>query len=147
MVQYACPKCGELMSSPDSMVGQSETCKVCGNVAIVPGQRGVASVTPQIPPLPLVSGGAVPVSDQSRAPSVQTIVETVSRWRILRGLVEEKIQEQLGGAEVVVALVGAYKGHRVLGIIVTLLLCPLTLLLMGLLIIPGLIWLLVPGYS
>lgn len=36
MIEYACPQCGESMNSPDSMVGQAETCPACGNVTLVP---------------------------------------------------------------------------------------------------------------
>ncbi len=147
MISYKCPKCGQSMSSPDSMGGQSETCKVCGNITIVPSQGSVASVPQRMPPLPPTSGTAPAKypSVQPRSLYTRTSVESASRWRRLRYLVEERIQEELGPAETVVALVGARKGHIVWAIIVTLLLFPLTLLLIALLVIPGLIWLLYLG--
>lgn len=94
-------------------------------VEVAPG--AVARVRYNMPPWMLAKG---------------SLVETVDRWRIFRNLVEERIQEQLGEAEAVLALVGTRKGHFVLALVATLLLLPLTILLMALLVIPGLIWLL-----
>ena len=44
MITYSCPKCGEVMSSPGSMSGQSETCPRCGNMCSVPFEKHVAQI-------------------------------------------------------------------------------------------------------
>ncbi len=36
MIDFNCPKCGELLSVPDSLTGKVETCPTCGNVCVVP---------------------------------------------------------------------------------------------------------------
>ena len=37
MIEFNCPKCGEAISSPDSLVGMNETCPTCGDECQVPG--------------------------------------------------------------------------------------------------------------
>lgn len=39
MISYVCPRCGGEMSSPDTLVGQPETCPSCGNVTVVPEDK------------------------------------------------------------------------------------------------------------
>lgn len=43
MIEFQCPKCGEMMSVPDSLVGQAETCPECGNVAIVSAPQTIGA--------------------------------------------------------------------------------------------------------
>ena len=62
MIDFTCPKCGAEMSSPDSLVGESETCPSCGNVTLVPEPDKDESVDaslllpPLLPPLREPSG-------------------------------------------------------------------------------------------
>lgn len=41
MIYYGCPKCEAPMSSPESLVGEPQTCPQCGNVTMVPGAQNV----------------------------------------------------------------------------------------------------------
>ena len=50
MIDYKCPKCGEAMSSPDSMAGGKETCPSCGENATVSGKATDVSRTRPIAP-------------------------------------------------------------------------------------------------
>ncbi len=36
MIEFLCPKCGELLSVPDSLAGQQETCPTCDYVIPIP---------------------------------------------------------------------------------------------------------------
>jgi len=39
MIRYACTECGAVLESPSSLVGQQDTCPVCGQVSTVPQAR------------------------------------------------------------------------------------------------------------
>jgi hypothetical protein len=43
MIEYPCPKCRQTMSSPDSLLGQAETCPECGSVTVVPAPQATAA--------------------------------------------------------------------------------------------------------
>lgn len=51
MIDFRCPKCGNMMIAPEPRVGQNETCPACGNVCAVPRpnamQGAVTSAGPQ----------------------------------------------------------------------------------------------------
>ena len=49
MIQYRCTKCGTILESPDSMVGQEDKCPLCGQVCVVPAPmpRGNHTVNAQ----------------------------------------------------------------------------------------------------
>ena len=49
MIDYTCSKCGERMSSPALMVGESETCPVCGACVTVPASTEADSQGPPHP--------------------------------------------------------------------------------------------------
>ncbi len=51
MIDYSCPKCGNRMSSPDGLAGQSETCPNCGNTAAVPQPQPIVLTQPSPPPV------------------------------------------------------------------------------------------------
>ena len=63
VIDFKCPKCGEGLSAPDSLAGQSETCPECGNVATVP-----APPTPTAP-LPSSIPQPTPLKALAEAPS------------------------------------------------------------------------------
>ena len=44
MVEYECPACGEPLQSPDSLVGQMDTCPVCGSCFPLTGRSKKAQI-------------------------------------------------------------------------------------------------------
>ena len=48
MIEFRCPCCGEPLQSPDSMVGQKESCPACGQQSVVPAAE--KSKTEQLSP-------------------------------------------------------------------------------------------------
>ena len=53
MIRYACTRCGALLESPTSLVGQQDRCPVCGQVCTVPETpAGASSPPPPKPPPP-----------------------------------------------------------------------------------------------
>ena len=99
MMDFKCPKCGEEVSVPDSVCGQTETCPHCGNVTIVPErepvmveQVGIGSGTPTPPDGPRPSQIS---SGDSRPPAESTDRKWHCQMRGQRfGPVEEAVMKQ-----------------------------------------------------
>jgi len=78
MIYYGCPKCQAPMASPDSMIGQAETCTECGNVATVPNSphpsapAAVAVLPPT--PTPVAAPPSAPAAGLSRGPNDRTVL-------------------------------------------------------------------------
>ena len=47
MINFGCPACGELMSVPDSLIGDTQACPRCGACAKVPRPLDVAAQFPR----------------------------------------------------------------------------------------------------
>lgn len=84
MIDYKCPKCGEALSSPESMEGLTETCPSCGRlVAIpVPEDETLAAITTAVqesipPDLPPPARKVTKAIMRTEHP---TTTESVIRW-------------------------------------------------------------------
>jgi len=111
MIDLYCPKCGEAMSSPDSMAGKSETCPACGNVATVP--KAESPGKPAVDPTPPFTAQPAPRGDQSRG--------SREARGVARGLKQKKLDDAmltLGG--LVAIAIGIASGiwvHWIVGMV------------------------------
>jgi hypothetical protein len=96
-------------------------------------------------PLAARTGQTPKFPPNSAAQAIIVDSEMNPQWQVIRRLVEQRICELVGDDESILAVAMARKGSMVLVVTILVLLFPVVILLAGLFIIPGLIWILYRG--